>query len=364
VTDPPRDPPDAPPETPPAPDAPAEAPPGWAPQEAQPGWAPQEPTAGWAPQEPTAGWAPQELPAAEVFPDEPAAPPAPSVATSDDLRAAVGVAPRARTPAPLATDDEGDDAPSRRGRAPLIAALAALVGGVIAAFVLVGRSNAGRFVFQCGETTISARRGRTFPPWGESRLSGAEWKPIAIPPGAECRSRETDSNAELAQWYLEALVEQAQAKLTAKDVTEVDVAQQELEQALLLARDPERRDQRKDVERLLGDVEYWRGSAQVKEALETLDEAAKRFDAAAEKRPRHAGDAAAWAAWLREVAGTLRGGPDGTARPPQPATPSDVGLAPPKTDVPTGVPLPVEEHPETVVTPPVDAGVPRGGVLL
>ena len=296
----------------------------------------------------------------------------PVTAGTDDLREAVGVrrltdpaAAPATDPAPDpdadAEDEDGEKKP--RGRWPLVAAVALLAGGFIATLVLLGQSNASRYVFHCGENRITAEQGRGFPPWGSERMGGAEWKPIEIPPGAECQTRETDDRAELEQWYLDALVEQAQAKLTAKEVTKVDRAQAELEQALLLSRDPERRDQRKEIDRLLGDVEYWRGAARVKVALETLEEAATRYDAAAEKRPRHASDAAAWAQWLREVAAGLRAGPAGLKK----EGPVGATEPPPRPQAPTGVALPVEE-PEVIdaapITAPVDAGIPRGGVLL
>lgn len=305
-------------------------------------------------------------------PDEGEIPAAPVTAATDDLREAVGVRrlsdPGADpVPVPVPDPDPDPDAdpdvPARpRGRWPLVTAVALLAGGFIATLVLLGRSNSSRYVFHCGEQKISAEQGRSFPPWGSSRLGGAEWKPIEIPPGAECQTRETDDRAELEQWYLDALVEQAQAKLTAKEVTKVDRAQAELEQALLLSRDPERRDQRKEIDRLLGDVEYWRGAARVKVALDTLEEAAKRYDAAADKRPRHASDAAAWAEWLREVAAGLRAGPAGIKR-------GTAGgpLEPPRPEAPTGVALPVEEPrpvDATPITPEIDAGIPRGGVLL
>ena len=325
-----------------------------------------------APVEPTpAEAAPVEPTPAEAAPvdDEPflADEPAPAAATADDLREAVGVPRRGRTPTPVepAGDVDDDPPPRRRGRGPLIAAIAAVVGLLIASLVFLGRSNASRWYFVCGESRITAERGRAFPPWGSEAIGGAEWRPIAIPPGAECASKEADDRAELAGWYLDALVAQAQAKLTAKEVTGVDAAQAELEQALLLARDPERRDERKEIDRLLGDVEYWRGAARVRAALETLDQAAKHFGAASDKRPRHASDAGAWADWVRAVAAELRGGPGGAMRddgaepvfePARPAAPPGVAL--PVEAVDAGVAAP--EAPE----PAIDAGVPRGGVLL
>jgi hypothetical protein len=308
---------------------------------------------------------------------EPVPPPEPATATEEDLRVAVGLpakitrkADKEPTPAPSPyvdrpadEDDEDEDRPTKkRGKLGLVVAVALLIGGLITAMVFVGSANADRYYQKCHADKITAERGRSFPPWGSSRLGGPMWKPIAIPPGAECVSRETSDPTELTGWYLEALVEQAQAKLTAKEVTAVDQAQVELEQALLLARDPDRRDQRKEIDRLLGDVEYWRGKARVRAAVETLEEAGKRYDAAADKRPRHASDAAAWAAWVRRVAKDLAAGPGGVV------APLDAPEGVTKPDVPAGVALPVEdpvpaEAPDAGV-PAADAGLPQGGVLL
>lgn len=328
----------------------------------EPGPGPAAPTAA-TPELPPSG--PAAVSAGEMFPSEPT--PADADAT---LRDAAGLAPRPGTSradtsraAHRPGADPDEDAPRKRGRGGLVLAALLLVGALIAALVVLGRANASRYFVRCDPERITAERGRTFPPWGSERLGGAEWAPIQIPPGAECASRETDDRAELEGWYLDALVEQAQAKLTAKEVTAVDQAQRELEQALLLSRAPERRDRRKEIDRLLGDVEYWRGAAHVRAGLDALEEAARRFDAAAEKRPRHASDAAAWAAWIRALAGDLRAGPTG-AREPAPA--GDASAPPAAPDVPTGVALPVEEpapEPPPRDGPP-DAGVPRGGVLL
>ncbi len=329
--------------------------------------------------------------------DEPSPPPPPAAtleAADHELRAAVGVSPLP-APAPPRRDvtetdgpappprpprrraatrdddaderdderDEDDASPKKRGKLVLLLAAVFVLGLGIAALVFLGQSNADRYFQRCHPDKITAERGRSFPPWGSERLGGPTWKPIAIPPGAECVSRETSSPAELAGWYLEALVEQAQAKLTAKEVTAVDQAQVELEQALLLARDPERRDQRKEIDRLLGDVEYWRGQARVRAAIDTLDEAARRYDAATEKRPRHASDAAAWAAHVRRLARDLAAGPGGVV------APLDAPAGePPRADVPVGTALPVEEPapapPPDAGVAPIDAGLPQGGVLL
>src|SRR5262249_12081465 len=141
----------------------------------------------------------------------------------------------------------------------------------------------------------------------------------------------------------------------------LDVISAQLEQALLLARAPERRDQRKEIERLIGDVHYWRAAARVRDATATLLDASKQFDGAAAERPRHQSDAAAWATYLRKLTDDLHAGPTGAAPTAAPVQPP--AEHPP---APTGVALPVEpphEEPSAKVAP-ADAAVPSGGVLL
>lgn len=327
------------------------------------------------------------LPAPAAIVDEPAIPPAPIAPSDDDLREAVGVARRAPRPSAEPTDRiaprrtkrdrdrdwaderERDDEPTpadraRRRKLFITLALSLVVGLLIAAFVLLGRANAQRLVFTCAAEQITAEQGRSFPPWGTRTLDGPEWAPIAIPPQAECESRETDDLATLEGWYLDALYEQASTKLGAHKVTSVDDAEAQLRQALLLSRAPERRDQRANIERLLGDVVYWRGAAKASAAAATLGEAAKLFDEASAKKPRNVSDAAAWATYARKLAADLEAGPDGVRATTMPPLPGQRPPAPP------GVPLPVEGSDagvpmgSPIVPEPPDAGVPTGGVLL
>ena len=155
---------------------------------------------------------------------------------------------------------------------------------LVTAVIFLGQANRERYLLACSSDKIVAQRGRALPPWGWETMRGPEWVPVAIPPAAECVPRETGVRANLEAWFLDALVEQATARLTGT-VGDVDVAEAQLQQALLLTRAPERRDQRKDLERLLGDVAYWRAVARVKVAAETLEDAARRFDDAAARRP-------------------------------------------------------------------------------
>ena len=248
----------------------------------------------------------------------------------------------------------------------VVGAIALVVGLGIAALVFLGRANSDHYEITCESEQIVAEQGRTFPPWGTRALGGAEWKPIAIPPAAECKPRETENVDELTGWYLELLVDQASTLLTAREVTKVDLAEQHLKQGLLLARSPDKRDQRKEIERLLGDVDYWRALAALRDATAKLGDAAKQFDAAAAQRPRHVSDASAWASYIRKVADELRIGPAGSHPVVAPSiAPPPVERAP----APAGVALPVQDEGGSNAPPPPpisqpDAGVPSGGVLL
>jgi hypothetical protein len=234
----------------------------------------------------------------------------------------------------------------------------------------------------CTADRVSAEQGRSFPPWGTRALTGAAWKPIALPPAAECKPRETDDVHELEGWFLAALLERASATLARRDlldaaaaraadatppVSPLDAAAAQLEQALLLARAPDRRDQRAEVDRLMGDLEYWRAMLRLRDSAAGLVEAAKQLDDAAAHHPRHANDAAAWAGFVRELGDTLRAGPttgassssaSGSAAAADHAAVTPASRPP----APQGAALPVEpSQPEAL---PIDAGVPTGGVLL
>jgi hypothetical protein len=303
---------------------------------------------------------------------EPAAAPPPA-ASEDDLREAVGVPRREKARAPSEDDrdrdrDLADPTPlspeqqARRRKLFLTLGLSLIASLVIIAFVFLGRANSNRLVFACSADQITAEEGRGFPPWGTRELDGPAWAPIAIPPQAECQTRETDDANELEGWYLDALIDQAAAKLSAREVTAVDDAEKQLQQALLLARPQDRRDERHRVERLLGDVVYWRAAAKVKAATDALAEAGKLYAQAAASRPVHVTDAAAWADYAKHLAEQLQLGPESLrAAPPLAAPLPDV-----RVPAPPGVALPVESPDAATGAPltPVDAGVPSGGVLL
>jgi hypothetical protein len=315
--------------------------------------------------------APAPIDVALPVPDE-AGPALPTTYSDAELRDAVGVSGPVHAPAAAAPprqarsrhwrDRDDDGATPRGGRTLMVAALAITIGIIAGTFALLGRANSERYAIKCESDKIVAEQGRAFPPWGSRPLSGTEWKPIAIAPDAECKPRDTDDLDELAKWYLDLLVDQANSQLTAREVTKIDLVAEQLNQALLLARAPERRDQRKDIERLLGDVEYWRASAKLRDAAAALAEAAKLFDSAAAQRPRHASDAAARASDARKLVDELHAGPAGTSKTTFPPLPQPEHPA-----APVGAALPIEPERGSDAPPPLaapDAGVPTGGVLL
>ena len=311
--------------------------------------------------------------------DEPLLPP--ELAADGALNDAVGAPSakarrRARTQPRRDGDDDDDGlAPPRSRRTMIIATVSIVVGLGIATLVFLGRANAQRYVLSCDSAHAVAEQGRGFPPWGSRPMHGPEWVPIALPPNAECQPRETDDVNELGKWYLELLLDRANATLTARDLLDsvgsqstanpLDIVSGQLDQALLLARDPDRRDQRKDITRLQGDVAYWRAAARLRDASAVLVDAAKQFDTANQQHPRHATDAAAWSTFLHHLADELHAGPNGAA-PIAPISPTNAAVTG-TTPVPVGTALPVE--PDTgagsAVPPPTpDAGIPSGGVLL
>jgi hypothetical protein len=309
------------------------------------------------------------------------APPVPesTTGTDDDLREAVGVGKKKKKKekrdaeldklADVVAEDEADlvDLEARdesRGKRRMMVwlAISIFVGAVIATFVLLGRVNKDRYEIVCTATHIRAEQGRGFPPWGTEGLGGAEWKPVAIPPEAECTPIETEDIEQLRSTYLAHLMERIRVALETTNVTDVDAAAKQLEQALLLTRDPSRKDLRDLIVRTLGDIEYWRATARIRSSAQTLLEAATQFDAAVKANPRYVRDAAAWADLARRASTLLGAGPTGAGSgsatpPPNPA----------RDPAPFGVALPIETPdaaPATPPPPPPDAGLPSGGVLL
>lgn len=302
----------------------------------------------------------------------------------EDLTSAVGVDTdkedkKRRRKKKRKDDDDDDDGGGKRRRVSTRTTVIAIIIGVlalaIATIVVLGNFNSRYYYFVCGAETITAERGKTFPPWGSEVISGKQWEPIKIPPNAECEEARYESSEELEEAYSKALFAQAEARLLAGGTENVTVAAAQLDQALLLLRDPNRKKRRDDILRLQGDVEYARARAQAAEAANQLAEAAQGFDKATKKVPRHTRDASKWAEFARKVQKMIELGPkslEGIHLPsgenPNPST-SNGGST--SADIRDAGPGPVDAEPGVALPPtadakpaPIDAGLPSGGVLL
>ncbi|MBL4633944.1 MAG: hypothetical protein JKY56_08730 [Kofleriaceae bacterium] len=282
-----------------------------------------------------------------------------------------------------------------------------MIGGAAAVVVvgigaLLGYFNSKHYYFVCDTDGIRAEQGR-FWPWGQSPLSGPAFREIRIPKDVLCTSREYDSHAELEDAFLSALLSQATTLLSSGDSDQVSEAAQQLEQALLLTRDPERSKERNLAKRLQGDVLYWHGAAEIEQAIRSLKAAAEQFKKATAKRPRHSSDANPWAEHALYLQEELDKGPrslrkdespkdephfqglsdpkpdtraDAQPRTPdQDVWPSD-GLQPDKPDetpasqpnggttLDAGTGSADGSHSTDANSPRPDAGLPKGGVLL
>ena len=316
--------------------------------------------------------APTEYPPMQTGPVAPADEPIlPTTYDDNALRDAVGApVPQAKRMRKAAATDDGEPRVGG-GKKLVIGAVILIAGLLVGTFAFLGHANSQRYVIACATDKVSAEEGRSFPPWGSRPLTGPEWKPIALPPNAECKPRETQDLGELERWFLELLMDRASTILTARNLLDsvqagkpnpLDIAAEHLNQALLLSRAPERRDQRKEVERLLGDVQYWRATLRLREASAALVDASRQFDAASAQRPRHVTDAGEWASFLRRLVGELQAGPTGVTAAPGPSV---AAPGPDREPAPAGTALPVEpEGSASEPVTPVDAGLPTGGVLL
>jgi hypothetical protein len=270
----------------------------------------------------------------------------PGTYRASDLRAAIGVSPEPARRESADDDDDGDGgaAPPRRRRAALVVGGAVLLGIGALTLMILGHLNAARYGLGCETKAVFAEQGRAFPPWGTRRLTGDAWKPIPIPPSFPCVTFETEDEVELSDAYRKVLLERAEALLTAKEVTQIEPAAELLDQALLHARtDSEpHKAARQALQRMLGDVAYWRASARLQKATTDLADAAKQFEAAAGQRPRYVSDAGAWAAHVRRLVDDLRAGPAGAKAQPSAPSAASAPSAPTRPTAPAGVALPVE----------------------
>ncbi len=303
----------------------------------------------------------------------------PISAPSSDMLAAAGVIasktsdPRARKRKEPRERSTGSGLTRKQTIRLIAGAVVLVIAGVGA---ILGWLNSQNYYLVCGTKSIRAEQGR-FWPTGQNALSGPAFRAIAVPSDVVCESTSFESREELELAFLDALLAQSTRLLTSGGSEQVTVAEAQLEQALLLTREPERAEQRELAERLQGDVSYWRGAADVQRAVEVLELGATSFEEAAAKRPRHSSDASAWAEHARFIAEEIDKGPRSLRANEAPKEkPHFSGLTDPKaqlkpqTDA-SGVPEapPIDAGvptapPADADVPPIDAALPRGGVLL
>ncbi|MCP4447322.1 MAG: hypothetical protein GY811_18535 [Myxococcales bacterium] len=305
----------------------------------------------------------------------------PLPAPSSDMLAAAGViakrnsAPKTKKQKPKKERPTGPGL-ARKQKIKLIAGAVLLVMAGVGA--ILGWLNNQNYYLVCGTKSIRAEQGR-FWPTGQKSLPGPSFRPILVPSSALCQSQSFEDRADLETAFLGALLEQSTKLLTTGGVEQVSNAEKQLEQALLLTRDPQRAAERELAEHLKGDVAYWRGASEVERAVERLLTGATEFEDAATKRPRHSSDASSWAEHARYIAEEIDKGPRSLRKDEAPKEkPHFEGL--PQADdreKPTGAPHPdvaaessnidagvPTESPADADIPPVDAALPTGGVLL
>lgn len=297
-----------------------------------------------------------------VIVDDPAAPTLPAEAPPD-LALVVGAAPRKPTEA---DDPDAPDDPKKSKRPWILGGIGVAAALVVGGLIFLGHVNAQTYAFTCQPDKIVAEQGRAFPPWGTRPLTDPEWKPVDITPRFACVSTETDDRGKLASWFADALYDNAAEELTPSpghEVTKLDLAEQQIDQALLLLRTAtEAKHGREQTEHWLANVTFWRTKAKLRESIAGLGELANQFDQAAKAGPHQITNAHAWAEYVRKVAAELKLDQPEASTANAPPPPEERPGAP----APMGTALPVEptRPAEALPAPPPDAGVPSGGVML
>jgi hypothetical protein len=269
------------------------------------------------------------------------------------------------------------------------AKLIAIGGGVFAVFlavmIVLSYLNSRDYFLVCGAEKVTAERGSKFP-WGQTRLGGDELAPIKVTPDSACTAATFATLGELREAFAQVLINEASRRITTKIPEDIDEAERQLEQAMLLARTiPSKR---AAIESLRGDVEYWRAASELERVVGELEQAAAKFKSAAEMKPRHSTDAPQWSEFASSVAQDLHRGPpelrndrDYGPDTPMPFQGTDTSPAPPRDGTPTtAIPADPDRPPAPLGTalPPIvdagpsappsagapDAGIPTGGVLL
>ena len=224
--------------------------------------------------------------------------------------------------------------------------------------------NRNRYLLFCSAHKVSLRKGRTLPlPFGEVTIGGPEFRPIEIPPEADCHTRVYFSEEEAERAFLHKLLEQVRTALDNPGTANLTRARQQVEQALLLTRKHRRR--RKETQRMLAELLYREGRSGLARVENELRKALALFQRVQKLDAERWEDLDDWITHLEDLLRTVSPSPGGSvprAVTPLPSTGARRPLVPPSAK---GLPLPLSPPASAPSTSP-DAGLPStgGGILM
>lgn len=260
-----------------------------------------------------------------------------------DLRAAVGA------DVGSGGGDSDETRASSRSSGPVLsrrAVVALVLLGVfliaVAVLWFLGNRNSSKLYIDCGDEQITASRGRAFPPWGTSGLSGKKWAAVDhIVEFTQCDDETFSDMDTLEARYRSLILRQIDTWLESidKDESRADLptVRQQLEQAALLSRpsDVDSIEARKHIARLSGDVSYWEAIGALESVTQRMRATIDLYREAVERQPVHARDAKEWLEFIQHLDRELTLGPP-ILRPAKPAAkPSAVTADKPQQPSPT-----------------------------
>ena len=269
---------------------------------------------------------------------------------------------------------EGDDSSSRRrGSEPPSRKAGGLLGiplwgWVLVLVTLVGAlllvldlRNRDRYLMVCHDRAMELHRGRRIPlPFGHEPVGGEAFRPVALPPSADCRSRFFASQVEAEQGFLQFVVARVSAELDLEEGANLPRARKQILQAQILSRsNPAARTR---VARLLAEVDYREGRDSLNRVETELRTALARFKEARKLDGRRYADLDQWIRHLelllKSVAPTPGPLPGGGA---EAKTTKSSGKEPRKPSIDGGL----KKKPAPDAGPPVvEPKEDPGGILL
>ncbi len=192
---------------------------------------------------------------------------------------------------------QGSEPRSKRSRTTLgipIWALVLILLTLIGALQLIlDLRNRERYLMVCRDSAMELHRGRRFPwPFGHEVVGGESYRPVTIPPRADCRSRVFTSQAEAEQGFLQFIVARVRAELDLEQGGDLKKAHKHILQALMLSRDNPA--VRSSVKTLLAEVDYREGRDSMARVESELRTALARFKEAQQLDGRRYADLKQW----------------------------------------------------------------------